>query len=189
MVLCIWEKPWFYMLIHVIHRLSFNNSKSVATTLPPKLTTCWVRLLGILESWAESRGYCGCSTIGQFHKHCQESLVWSGLLSLCIYVSICQNRKTALQYNICCADCQYTTTVMICKQCGEDKLSKEFPHEHLTEDCTQHALLHCLRVSRMRVQCQWYQWRNYYGLGPGEPRGENPGAPSPNGPSGGLQAV
>ena len=34
---------------------------------------------------------------------------------------------------------------MICHLCGEDKLSKEFPHEHLTEDCTKHPLLHCLR--------------------------------------------
>lgn len=36
---------------------------------------------------------------------------------------------------------------MICYCCGEEKLSREFPHEHLTEECTEHPLLHCLRVS------------------------------------------
>ena len=36
---------------------------------------------------------------------------------------------------------------MICKLCGEDKLSKEFPHEHLTEECIEHPILHCLKVS------------------------------------------
>jgi hypothetical protein len=34
---------------------------------------------------------------------------------------------------------------MICHQCGEDKLSDEFPHEHLTVECIEHPLLHCLR--------------------------------------------
>ena len=34
---------------------------------------------------------------------------------------------------------------MICKLCGEDKLSKEFPHAHLIEECSEHPLLHCLR--------------------------------------------
>ena len=36
---------------------------------------------------------------------------------------------------------------MICKLCGEDKLSKEFPHQHLTEECEEHPILHCLKVS------------------------------------------
>jgi hypothetical protein len=40
------------------------------------------------------------------------------------------------------------STAMICRLCGKDKLSNEFPHEHLTDECTeQHPLLHCLRVS------------------------------------------
>ena len=35
---------------------------------------------------------------------------------------------------------------MICHLCEEDKLSKEFPFEPLTDNC-DHPLLHCLRVS------------------------------------------
>ena len=40
---------------------------------------------------------------------------------------------------------------MKCEKCKEDKLPKEFPSEHLTEECAdEHPLLHCLRV-RMYV--------------------------------------
>ena len=41
---------------------------------------------------------------------------------------------------------------MICHLCGKDKLSEEFPHEHLTDVCFEHALLHCLRVSMLNCQ-------------------------------------
>ena len=36
--------------------------------------------------------------------------------------------------------------VMICHECKKNKLAKEFPYEHLTEECIKHPLLHCLRV-------------------------------------------
>lgn len=38
---------------------------------------------------------------------------------------------------------------MICHLCGKDKLSEEFPHEHLTDECSEHPLLHCLRVNML----------------------------------------
>ncbi|XP_028413836.1 uncharacterized protein LOC114536684 [Dendronephthya gigantea] len=41
---------------------------------------------------------------------------------------------------------------MICHLCGNNKLSKEFPHEHLTEECTEHPLLHCLRCLTASVR-------------------------------------
>ena len=42
---------------------------------------------------------------------------------------------------------------MICHLCGKDKLSDEFPDEHLTEECVrQHALLHCLRCVTRSVR-------------------------------------
>ena len=47
---------------------------------------------------------------------------------------------------------------MICHLCGKDKLSEEFPHEHLTDICFEHALLHCLRVSMLNYQ---YSFINY----------------------------
>ncbi|XP_046864245.1 uncharacterized protein LOC124458237 isoform X2 [Xenia sp. Carnegie-2017] len=34
---------------------------------------------------------------------------------------------------------------MICHLCLEDKLSEEFPYKHLTKECIEHPLLHCLR--------------------------------------------
>ncbi|XP_028396110.1 uncharacterized protein LOC114520098 [Dendronephthya gigantea] len=41
---------------------------------------------------------------------------------------------------------------MKCHSCGVDKLSKEFPHEHLTKECTKHPLLHCLRCATKSVK-------------------------------------
>ncbi|XP_028396313.1 uncharacterized protein LOC114520277 [Dendronephthya gigantea] len=42
---------------------------------------------------------------------------------------------------------------MICYSCGEEKLSKEFPQEHLTEECAEvHPLLHCLRCVTASVR-------------------------------------
>ena len=38
------------------------------------------------------------------------------------------------------------TAAMKCHQCGEDKLSEEFPYYAPSENC-DHALLHCLKVS------------------------------------------
>ncbi|XP_028396153.1 uncharacterized protein LOC114520132 [Dendronephthya gigantea] len=41
---------------------------------------------------------------------------------------------------------------MICHCCHENKLSEEFPHEHLTDECTEHPLLHCLRCAIASVR-------------------------------------
>ena len=48
---------------------------------------------------------------------------------------------------------------MICHLCGKDKLSKEFPHGHLTDDCIKHPLLHCLRVSTVfiNIYARYYE--------------------------------
>ena len=41
---------------------------------------------------------------------------------------------------------------MKCHNCKEEKLSKEFPLEHLTKECIKHPLLHCLRCVTKSVR-------------------------------------